>query len=422
MWGLLIFSVCLVTTRIEVVKAESKTIVVPDDYASIQEAVDNAVDGDFVLIKRGTYNGSVVINKQIMLIGEDKTETTIIGDWSLNGTVVLVKHDDVVVKNFTLEAVQNFGLPNRRGVHLLHVEGCQVSNCNFVSHVGIWLYGASENIVENNLINGSGTSHPIASGIKLEHSQGNMIINNNIIEYNNEAYSVGISLSYSNRNYLSGNQLSNNYQGILIENSTGNTLKNNKIWVQRFPSHISITEYSFGISFESSSSNWVRGNTFLDCPKAVRILLSSSFNRIENNTVSGSRYVGVELAEDANHNQIIANTIRNNGVGASFANSSNNIAHHNNFTDNNLQITSLLTDELNFFDNGYEGNYWSNYNGTDNNGDGIGDIPYTIDENNQDNYPLTEPTIIPEFPSWLTLPLFLLFTLSALILRKKIRS
>jgi hypothetical protein len=40
------------------------------------------------------------------------------------------------------------------------------------------------------------------------------------------------------------------------------------------------------------------------------------------------------------------------------------------------------------WDNGFEGNYWRLYNGTDSNQDGIGDIPYTIGPNNTDNHPL----------------------------------
>ena len=47
----------------------------------------------------------------------------------------------------------------------------------------------------------------------------------------------------------------------------------------------------------------------------------------------------------------------------------------------------------NAWDNGSQGNYWSNYTGTDNNGDGIGDTPYLVYENNQDNYPLMNPII-----------------------------
>jgi hypothetical protein len=48
----------------------------------------------------------------------------------------------------------------------------------------------------------------------------------------------------------------------------------------------------------------------------------------------------------------------------------------------------VWSDSVNVWNYGDEGNYWSNYNGQDLNVDGIGDQPYVIDENNQDNYPL----------------------------------
>ena len=61
---LLVLSFVLVSSpEIGLVKAETKTIVVPDDYLSIQEAVDSAADGDTVFVRTGHYFECVEINK-----------------------------------------------------------------------------------------------------------------------------------------------------------------------------------------------------------------------------------------------------------------------------------------------------------------------------------------------------------------------
>jgi hypothetical protein len=80
------------------------------------------------------------------------------------------------------------------------------------------------------------------------------------------------------------------------------------------------------------------------------------------------------------------------------------VIYHNNFINNTFHIE---TDESNgICDNGIEGNYWDVYTGVDNNGDGIGDTPFVIYENNQDNYPLMNQWIPPTqqsepFPTWI---------------------
>jgi len=75
---------------------------------------------------------------------------------------------------------------------------------------------------------------------------------------------------------------------------------------------------------------------------------------------------------------------------------------------------------VNIWDNGFEGNCWSDYNGTDGDGNGIGDTPYIINENNQNNYPLVN--VIPEFPSWIILPLFLTATFVVIFYSKRLRA
>ena len=407
--------------EIGLVNAEPKTIVVPDDYTTIQEAIDSAFDEDIIFVKSGTHIGSVVINKSITIVGEDKEETIILGDWSLNGTVVLVQHDGVVVKNLTMKAVYNSG-PSGRGVHLLHVKNCQVTNCFFQCGIGVWLYGANNNIVKNNQISGSGSgvSMPGNAGIKLQYSTNNIISENTVDGYKN---GYGIFFDYSSKNDLVKNQISNNYYEVLIKDSNNNSIRENNISTSinifMNPTDQGMLE-SYGIRLQGSSNNAIISNLVLDCPKGIRILSSSFHNIIENNFISDSRYNGLEFVENANYNQVTANTIMNNWAGINFWNSSDNIVYNNKFINNEVSISIYSIDDRNSFDNGTIGNYWSNYIGRDNDGDGIGETPFIINENNQDNNPLMNPIIIPEFHSWkIILFVFVVFAVATIFYKRK---
>lgn len=57
------------------VNAVSKTIVVPDDYPTIADAIGNATDDDTVFVKSGTYTGTITVNKSITLAGENPKTT-----------------------------------------------------------------------------------------------------------------------------------------------------------------------------------------------------------------------------------------------------------------------------------------------------------------------------------------------------------
>jgi hypothetical protein len=79
--------------------------------------------------------------------------------------------------------------------------------------------------------------------------------------------------------------------------------------------------------------------------------------------------------------------------------------YNNTFVNNTQQLGGCICLEYNFtetthaWDNGAIGNYWSDYTGTDADGDGIGDTPYNIDVLNHDRFPLmtgiAAPTPIP---------------------------
>jgi len=123
-----------------------------------------------------------------------------------------------------------------------------------------------------------------------------------------------------------------------------------------------------------------------------------------NNTITGcavsDNIVGILLSGDTN--TLTRNYIARNEEGIFFGvnnpgdNPLNIVLTHNSFVDNIVQFSGCsctdynTTEPMHTWDDGGEGNYWSDYNGTDADGDGIGDTPYVIDVQNQDRYPLKQ--------------------------------
>ncbi|MDT8781094.1 MAG: hypothetical protein IAX22_00410 [Candidatus Bathyarchaeota archaeon] len=96
-----LFLISVATIQPITVKAQSKTIVVPNDYITIQSAIDHANNGDTVFVKKGYYPETLVVNKSISVIGEDRNLTIIDGQKKLS-QVVLLNVDNITFSNFTL--------------------------------------------------------------------------------------------------------------------------------------------------------------------------------------------------------------------------------------------------------------------------------------------------------------------------------
>ncbi|MCR3922951.1 MAG: hypothetical protein NUK65_10640 [Firmicutes bacterium] len=149
-----------------------------------------------------------------------------------------------------------------------------------------------------------------------------------------------------------------------------------------------------------------------------------------NNTFSENLLIQTDTAislVDSINNTITENTIMNNTNGVCISQSSNNSFYGNSFVNNTKQVHDFAWNNpetptsINTWFSSNTGNYWSDYNGKDSNGDGIGETPYIIDENNQDNHPLMTPNIIPEFPSWTPLLIALVaMVVVAVVYRKRL--
>jgi parallel beta-helix repeat protein len=134
-------------------------------------------------------------------------------------------------------------------------------------------------------------------------------------------------------------------------------------------------------------------NTFVDnsvSANTVGVLLSGSANKINRNYIFDNEeglFFGFEQ------------------VNGSAANIPSDIdISENSFVNNTYQLSGCVCKVYNFsealhsWDNGNRGNFWSDYNGTDANQDGIGDTYYRIDVLNQDRYPLMLSNVKPPVP------------------------
>ena len=186
-------------------------------------------------------------------------------------------------------------------------------------------------------------------------------------------YDSGILIDHSSGNNISHNTITNNYHGIYLSYSRDNTISNNNISLNRVN----------GISLDSSDDNNISNNNISSNRVTGIRIYSSSDNLVSDNNISSNDVNGIRF-EFSSGNTISGNTISNNDYGIRIYSSSGNLIYHNNFN-NTDQVRG---ESINIWDDGYEGNYWSDHTDQDLDKDGIGDTPYVIDEKNQDNHPL----------------------------------
>ncbi len=356
-------------------------------YSSIQDAINNANGGDTLHVSSSTYYENIVVNKELSIVGEN-SENTIINGGILDPSVRIAANNSVL-QDFKLNSTEEYKIAisgcknvtissnNILGGYGILIENSEnitieknhVANCEFN---GVSLVSSMNIRIVSNEILGSSVSplYPLSTGyaISLENSSLNVIENNSVFDSD-----FGIYLTNSNRNNVTNNVVSDFYfedlhagNGIaILHSSSNNTISNNDISKMSF----------YGILVNQSSNNFFIRNSILNCEVAAFTLQLSNYNLVDGNLFENNEVLALEMN------------------GSNF-----NSVYHNSFINNNNH-TFLSDSSGNIWDNGYPsgGNYWDDYSGTDfynglfqneTGSDGIGDIPYDLDDSNQDKYPL----------------------------------
>jgi parallel beta-helix repeat protein len=219
----------------------------PGNYTRIQDAIDNASDGDtmFVYDDSSPYYENIRIEKSITIRGENKNSTVITGITSANNTSgVNITADAVSISRFT---IQNFS----HGIYL-------TSNNNQIS----------DNIFRDNF-GGIWTHYDNLSTSIPPHLGHNTIVNNSFINNTNSVFSVS-----GWNNTVEGNFISQSSIGITL-GATVNTIFS--------LNHLS--ENFVGIAVLSSYNTTVYQNNFSDNELGVLTFGTSADNILQNNFI-----------------------------------------------------------------------------------------------------------------------------------------
>ena len=331
------------------------------DYPPLQPLIDQTPEGETLIPAPGIYAGPVVIDKSIILDGQHKVTI----DAGGNGSVVVLDTDGATLRNLHLTNSGESHNDIDAGVQVRGkfnvIKDNTIDNCLF----GVDLQQSEYNVVRRNHI----SSKPFDLGqrgdaIRLWYSFHNQIIDNQIVNARDTVvwYSANNTITgnsatnsryslhfmYSQYNLVENNHYVNNTVGIFLMYSDGVIVRNNHIAHAAGPTGV-------GIGFKETSDLTIEGNQILYCASGL--------------------YIDVSPFQPDTTNRFSNNLIAYNGIGIRFLNDwTGNIFKQNQMVDNLTQVVVSGGKTANR--NVWEGNYWSDYQGFDENADGTGDAPY----------------------------------------------
>jgi nitrous oxidase accessory protein len=317
-----------------------------------------AAPGAVVELPPGLYQGGIVIDKPLTLVGQPGA----IIDGGGVGTVIRITAPDVTIRGLI---VRNSGIRQEdidagifadSGADRAVIEDDRVENCLF----GIALRGAKDAVARRDRVvgrsdlrvneRGDGFSVWNAPGSRIEDSE-------------TQGGRDGIRSTASRANVFRNNRLTGVRFAVHSMWSDGLVVENN---------HSEGNDLGYALMY---SANITVANNVSRGDRDHGILLNfTNHSRITGNSVDGGEKC--VFIYNANSNIFSDNRFQNCAIGVHFtAGSEGNRFSGNAFIHNRTQVMYVGTRALDWSWQG-RGNYWSDNPAFDLNGDGIADLPY----------------------------------------------
>lgn len=316
----------------------------PDNYTSIQDAINNASNGDTIFIYPGAYHENVFVNRRVSIIGANAKDVIVDGGGKDDVFYIAASH--VKICNLTIKNAGDIGYPND-DAEIDIASSYNIIENNNLAHYTTWQGATSsihvrpstENVIRGNKI--FGNSH----GIYLEPRVSNTEIYDNLIYWQQDA-GIGIVISpHSSGNDVYNNSInegSKNGWECIDLNGDNNKIHDNEI----YDSYIGIDAWLAGMN------NTISHNYVHDTYEAIGLGDHHTLDKVTNNRISKNT-VGIFLSE-CSGNVISGNVIEFNRKGIVVSAARLNMIVRNNF------IFNLKNAAVFYYIENFPGNLWLN--------------------------------------------------------------
>ena len=330
------------------------TIYVPDDYPTIQGAVNASSPGDTIIVRDGNYTENIIVTTDhLTLKSQNGAASTIVTAADPDASVFDVTADYVSIAGFTVTGAAG---EYRAGIYLTESSYCTLrDNTARDNYQGICLEESHHNTLTNNTANGNSQDGILVGlsgnntltgntadengyfGIRLYFSPPNTLRNNSMASNVCNFYSWGYTLNELRQDVDTSNTVdgkpvyllldrsdavidsSTNAGYVAVINSTNITVKD-----------LTLTHSGHGVLFAYTNNSRIENVT--GCyDKHSFLLYHSHNNMVVNNFAAHNIYDGFRVWNSSN-NILLNNTSDWNGFGTCLDSSDSNTLINNTFS------------------------------------------------------------------------------------------